>query len=420
MISTFDIYIDHNLTIISQNVITFFILKKLEPTIFSTMSDQNDSKSESELESIYISSEDSIINDDSNKSSTSKRKKRDKRCELIQTNKLKRQRKQPQRYGKSTQKRYDDVIIDLEMNRSDKLKSNSSCSGEEINIIQSFCENIVKNINERLDSFKKRLLTGINSQLLRLEGKFISERIDEPTRKRRRLLSSESLPESAPIHNFGLPLKTPEDVSLFEERLESDDFKKSIFNYLILINGNNGELDAGKLIKGIFHKIFTKENLGNFTYAGKNKQTRKFNCHKRILGLIFELLQAADSSYDRNLFDRDVVERVFKYAYQGRRSNPNAAIIENNTNESTASSSTQIIVRSEQNIPNNQPPSTLIDRNQYIQPVQPIPNRIPFDFTNISRNYDSNTAFHSASNFQSNSFNRFEENIGSGPNFYNL
>lgn len=230
--------------------------------VTTQLENNNDSNSNSDSELEY-SSEDSISSDDSNKSPTSKRKRRDKRCEL-QT-KLKRQRKQPQHYGKSTHKIYDDVINDLELNRSDELQS-KSCSAEKFNIIQSFHEKIVKNIDERLDSLEKRLLTGINSQLLRLEAKFNTKRM-ESTRKRSRLLSIDSLPESASIHDFGLPLKTPEDVSLFEERLSSDDFRKSIFNDLIVINGNNGELDAGKLIRGIFHKLFTKENLGNFKYV---------------------------------------------------------------------------------------------------------------------------------------------------------
>lgn len=109
----------------------------------------------------------------------------------------------------------------------------------------------------------------------------------------------------------------------------------------------------------------------------------------------------------------------FKQKILGRRGDPNAAIIEN-TNESTASSSIQINVQSVQNITNIQPSRTSIDTNQCIQPVQPIPNRSPFDFTNISSNYDSNSAFHSASNFPSNSFHRFGENIASGLNFHHL
>lgn len=382
---------------------------------------------------------------ESDKIPTSKRKKGNKtlsdvtgkRCE--QLTKSKRQRKRTQHYGKTIPIKYDDLINQLELNRSDRLASAPQLSIETVNLetsgcdrsgrglqtsfiaenelfskIQSLHEKIVAAIDERLNSFEKRLLASINLQILRLEATFNTKRMDS-TRKRSRLLSLDALPESPPCNDIVFPLKTPEDVSLLEQRLENDDFQKSIFNEFIVINGNNGELDAGKLIRGIFHKFFTKENLGNFTYAGKNKQTRKFKCFTKILGLIFELLQAADSSYTRNEFDRDVVEKVFKYAYQGRRRDSNDVRIMNLTE--TASSIIQPNVQSNETIPHNGHPTTLKDTN-HLQPIQPVPIRQQFDYTNISNNYDPYSTFGSTPNFPSHSYHRSEENIASKENFH--
>lgn len=154
------------------------------------------------------------------------------------------------------------------------------------------------------------------SQFLRLEAK-VNIRQTQTTRKVSRLLSIDALPEST-VDELGFPLNSPDEVEKFETSLKDDDFKKSVYNGLIILNGDNGELEAGKLIMSLFYTIFTKENLGNFTYTGKNKNTRQFKPFTRILGLIFDLLKAADNQYTRNVFERDVVNKVFKYAFQGR------------------------------------------------------------------------------------------------------
>lgn len=214
---------------------------------------------------------------------------------------------------------------------------------------------IISIVDARISAYERKLLEDFKSQFLRLEAK-VNLRRTQTTRKVSRLLSIDALPEST-VDELGFPLNSPDEVEKFEISLKEDDFKKRVYNGLIILNGDNGELEAGKLIKSLFYTIFTKENP--FT---------------RILGLIFDLLKAADNQYTRNEFERDVVNKVFKYAFQGRtKKNVNAVTISGTANHqqnielsSSQSNTAQLIT-----VP--------VRSSQY-----------SYNFTDVGTNFDSN------------------------------
>lgn len=252
---------------------------------------------------------------------------------------IKRSRTQTQRFGNNSPEKYDQMIKELENNSlvrpteevNAKLISND-CSNSEnstgdgsssttnsmneliTSAFKSIENKIISIVDARISAYERKLLEDFKLQFLRLEAK-VNLRRTQTTRKVSRLLSIDALPEST-VDELGFPLNSPDEVEKFEISLKEDDFKKRVYNGLIILNGDNGELEAGKLIKSLFYTIFTKENP--FT---------------RILGLIFDLLKAADNQYTRNEFERDVVHKVFKYAFQGRtKKNVNAVTISGTAN----------------------------------------------------------------------------------------
>lgn len=239
---------------------------------------------------------------------------------------------------------------------------------------------VLSEMGKRFDYIEKKL-NEVQNNILRIEVKFLSRRDSvNPARKRSRLLSIDKEQADSPIDliaSFGFPLKSIEKVERFNNDLNKDDYRERTFQALLHINGDNGEMNAGKVIRSLFYSIFSKDTLGNYTYTGKNKNTKKFKVLTNILKLIFDLLKAADRSYTLAEFERDTVDKVFKYAYKGRDSTlPSPRSVQNianrnQTNIITASISSEPFIRNERIESNsiNQPGA--YSRDFYLNDVSP-------------------------------------------------
>lgn len=273
----------------------------------------------------------------------------DDRISPVSLRKPTRNRNVTNRFGQSEKKSYDDIIelcknssenktdqsesgSDSEKNSDESanesnisysIRNNKSflCEGTFKQLIEKFQTDLSNELNKKFDSIEKKI-DEIRNQILRLEVKFTSRRDNcLPSGKRSRLMSIDQDRPDNPldaIKSLGFPLKSVEQVEKFNKDLEGEEFRERAFKAFVGINGDNGIMNARRLIKDLFYNIFTKDTLGNYTFTGKNKNTKKFNVFSNILNFIFELLKAADKSYTLSEFERDTIERVFKYAYRGR------------------------------------------------------------------------------------------------------
>lgn len=90
---------------------------------------------------------------------------------------------------------------------------------------------------------------------------------------------------------------------------------------MMKVNGDNGQLDASKIIKKFVVSIFDAKLLAQFTWSGKSgeKGVRKFvfKDYKSIVQIIRRTMMACDSSYTELQFEQDMVKKVMKVAYKG-------------------------------------------------------------------------------------------------------
>lgn len=66
--------------------------------------------------------------------------------------------------------------------------------------------------------------------------------------------------------------------------------------------------------------MFSAQLLAQFTWSGKStKNVRKhaIKGYKFILGVVYETILAADSTYTMNQFEDDCVKKVMKFAFKG-------------------------------------------------------------------------------------------------------
>lgn len=81
--------------------------------------------------------------------------------------------------------------------------------------------------------------------------------------------------------------------------------------------GDGGQMEGGKIITNLVEAIIEPNTLSMYTWSGKNKKF-KFKTNVEILKLIYQLIHSADNKYTKAMFENDIVNKVFKYAYKKR------------------------------------------------------------------------------------------------------
>lgn len=86
------------------------------------------------------------------------------------------------------------------------------------------------------------------------------------------------------------------------------------------MHGGSGDLVGTKVIKSVVDIIIAPEFLGGFTMTGKtskkNEKKNKIKVFTNVIELIRKVVMAADSSYNKVQFERDLTYKVMKYAYK--------------------------------------------------------------------------------------------------------
>lgn len=89
---------------------------------------------------------------------------------------------------------------------------------------------------------------------------------------------------------------------------------------LTKVNGDSGQMNASKLVKGFMNHIVTAQLLSTFTWSGRGDK-HAIRDYKSILCVIFEAMLAADASYTILQFEKDFVVKIMKVAYKGSEEN---------------------------------------------------------------------------------------------------
>lgn len=233
-----------------------------------------------------------------------------------------RRKKKIQRLG-TVSETYDDLVNTLERQKSYENDNSNDHSVSEPILKRLFDDMQAKIITKFEESFRviEKKVDDAIVQITRVEFKIGARRsVSESmtVRKRSRLLSITRETPLSDIKSLGFPLKSTADVEKFENDLKQEEYRQNVLEALMNINGNGGEMNAGKLIRLTFKEMFTEATLGCYTYTGKNKNTKRFDVFANIREIVYDLLKAADRTYTLVEYERDLVEKIFKYAYKGR------------------------------------------------------------------------------------------------------
>lgn len=85
--------------------------------------------------------------------------------------------------------------------------------------------------------------------------------------------------------------------------------------------GNQLIYDHTKLLKKIVPKFFDPELLAEYTWTGKTKEGKKLKFEKkeRIVKLLYGISKRINSNYPYSSFKWNLVNKVLKYAYEGKK-----------------------------------------------------------------------------------------------------
>lgn len=87
---------------------------------------------------------------------------------------------------------------------------------------------------------------------------------------------------------------------------------------MVSINGVGEDREGSKIIRSVAHAIISPELLKKFTWTGRSApkvQKNSFSTKEKIIGLIYNTVNAYDTKYSRSNCDSDLKYRVCKHAH---------------------------------------------------------------------------------------------------------
>lgn len=81
-------------------------------------------------------------------------------------------------------------------------------------------------------------------------------------------------------------------------------------------------MEAKKILGSVVYAIIAPELMCQFTMTGKtaikNVTKNRLKTYVNILNISWRVINAADASYTKGQFEKDITSRIVKYAYKFR------------------------------------------------------------------------------------------------------
>lgn len=142
-------------------------------------------------------------------------------------------------------------------------------------------------------------------------------------------------------------------------------------NVLKVVGGETGKANGEEVLLEVCRKLFDDNLISSMTWTGKSgdKTKRKiaFKSFANTRGLMFELVLAADNSFNEKKFEKILIYKVLKYGYRAKKTTSNEKISElvsigpiiNSSNELTVEKHELVSNTHQQTIP-GPPPSHML------------------------------------------------------------
>lgn len=103
-------------------------------------------------------------------------------------------------------------------------------------------------------------------------------------------------------------------------------------NVLKVVGGETGKANGEEVLLEVCRKLFHDNLISSMTWTGKSgdktKKKIKFKSFSNTRGLMFELVLAADKSFNEKKFEKILIYKVLKYGYRAKKTTPNESISE--------------------------------------------------------------------------------------------